>query len=443
MSEKMKLKIVLGIAAVFVLGVLAFSGFRADLPSTPDNVDEPLLPLPARWKILRSDFKGVGPLSGLAFEWEYFMVHDHGGRFTGSLGFVFSDPKGQLSEHGPFGFRIMPSGGSMAISGRYANGEKIADYDLFGVKNTVFSKESKNIRGELPELGRFAEISSSNWSGDSSTRLKLQGRSEHLAWDLDVSPDWADRLQPSQALHEPEVPFGPIVATDMGILPGEHWSVHMVWPRTRVVGSITRLDTGEVMPIDGHGYRENSWGSWDFVSDGWDFSILSDKASGVQWAWQTYHRSDSIDFLDVSFPHAGVMRKERFFANRKELGWNHPRWTYDATARQCVPLETTVVASNQRYVVQAKVDIGAEQIPMLSDATPITRMFFIQIHFPQISGSILDKETGKIVARFEGQGGGEFAVARQLWPHSVSADDCAHWGKKYARPFPEISPAVF
>lgn len=190
----------------------------------------------------------------------------------------------------------------------------------------------------------------------------------------------------------------------------------MIWSRTQVVGQIIYRPSGQALEIRGHGYRENSWGRWSLIFDGWDFAAGSNAASGVQWAFQTYHRSKALDYLDVSFLDRGQLQGERFRAARNELGWFHNHWAFDRQAQQCVPLDTTVVATNSRYRVEAQIAIDNRQAAILSGVTPLTNLFVIMEHFPRIEGQITRRGTGEVVAEFAGQAGGEFSYLRRLLP---------------------------
>jgi hypothetical protein len=218
----------------------------------------------------------------------------------------------------------------------------------------------------------------------------------------------------------------------------EVWNVDMLWPRTRVSGSLTRLDADETVAVEGHGYRENSWGRWAFNMGGWDFTVVSDAEARVLFAWQSYHhRSTALDYLDLAFVEGGRLRTVQFRAAAGELGWTHPDWTYDAAARQCMPQSTRIVADNGSYRVEAEAELAGRQAPMLSDLTAATRSFVIEIQFPLVSGTIRRSDSGELLARFSGQGGGEFAVARRGEDEAEpDRQACQAWGETFSSPMP-------
>lgn len=371
------------------------------------------------WNILGPDYLEPNLLDGLSLEWDYFMVHDSAGAFTGILGYVLADPRGLLGDgarFGPLEIDLMPSGGNLAISGELASGERVAEFVDFGLAATTASATTREFYA-----ARGDHAASIAPAGDA---LALDGRTDRFEWSLLVEHDWAARGD-----------FAPAFGDDMGVLPGEHWTVHMLWPRTRVTGEIVDRATGEVHAIDGHGYRENSWGRWAFAVDGWDFAILSDAASGVQWAWQSYHLSDTMDFLDVSFYDGGTLVKTQFRADRGELGWRHDQWSFRRQARQCAPRDTILVGQNESYRVEARIDIGDRQTALLSDATPITDAYVIMEHFPTITGSIVRRSDGAVVETFAGQAGGEISFLRS--PFRWAPDwACWLWGQQFSRPLP-------
>ncbi len=379
------------------------------------------------WNVLDSSYEGLNLLDGLSLEWDYFMVHDDQGRFTGSVGYLLSDPRGRLGgrAQGSLWPNIVPSGMNAAIAGSFGAEQAVAEFKGFGLANGAYSAALKTTDAVDPQGGdTFAKMDVKKLA-DGQPALQLSGRTDNFEWDLEVSQDWAHRGG-----------FEPVTGKDVGLIPGEHWTVEMLWPRTRVIGSITNRTTGKVTPIDGHGYRENSWGRWAFAEGGWDFGVASDDTSKVQWAWQSYHhRSTKLDFLDLSFVDKGELKKERFISGPESLGWTHPTWTFDRNTRQCVPLTSRVVAANDRYVVEADLDIGKNQVPMLSNVTTLTKIFFIQIQFPFVRGTIKNRATGKVVASFAAQGGGEFANLRSVLPNA-SDSACGIWGKKFSSKLP-------
>jgi len=235
-----------------------------------------------------------------------------------------------------------------------------------------------------------------------------------------------------------EVP--PTYIPDLGTLPSEHWTVHMVWPTTKVSGSMTNRVTGEVNAVDGHGYREDSFGRWLFALDGWDFAIFSDvereDGRGVAWQWQTYHRSSSgvANTVDVSFYDGADLKSLHFSAQNEDIGWYHDDWSFSKPSRQCVPRNAVVEAANDEYYIRAEIRIGESQVPLLSKATAVTGVYVINEWMPTINGSIVRQSDGSLVAAFEGIAGGEFSSLRNLLSDR-DASWCNNWGKShYAQP---------
>lgn len=359
------------------------------------------------WHILSPAYQKPSLLDGLSFEWDYLMIHDQQGRFTGIIGYFLSDPRDRL--HGFF----LPTGGSVAIAGEFNTTERVAEFASFDWRHTIASPDQREFHVSDPLSGTYAALKPIPASANQPDTLRLQGRTITFEWELSVTQDWSDR---DGLLSQANAPFSPVTASDFGLFPGENWTVDMVWPRTQVTGHMLYRPTGQLFEINGHGYRENSWGRWSLVFDGWDFAIASDAASGVQWGFQTYHRSKKLDYLDLSFIDQGQLQGERFHATRNELAWFHRSWTFDRQAQQCVPLDTTVIAANSRYRVEAHLAIDKRQVAILSSATPVTNLFFIMEHFPRIEGRIIRQGTGEMVTEFAGQAGGEFSYIRRLLP---------------------------
>ncbi|MFO0697050.1 MAG: hypothetical protein U0230_25980 [Polyangiales bacterium] len=376
----------------------------------------------AGWNILQPGYTTSSLADGLSLEWDYYMIHDRAGRFTGIIGYVLADPRRHLGSGTDANPRLdlIPSGGNAAVAGQWADGSFVSDYVNFGVDATHASATRREMDAVEPGGDRYASLVPL-----ADGTMQLEGRLDHVAWSLNVRKDWTDR---------PDFPAQ--LGTDMGFDLGEFWTVNMYQPRTLVTGTITNLVTGEVLEVDGHGYRENSYGRWAFVADGWDFAILSDAASGVQWAWQTYHHSDDMDYLDVSFRDGGQLKSLHLQADRRELGWVHDHWKWHSQARQCVPTDTRVVAQNADYRIEATISIGDRQVPLLSDATIVTSAYVIMEHFPIVSGRIVRRRDGSVVTTFRGQAGGEWSYARSALPWS-SDWACTVWGKpKFQRPLP-------
>jgi hypothetical protein len=166
---------------------------------------------------------------------------------------------------------------------------------------------------------------------------------------------------------------------------------------------------------------------------GWDFAVVSDAAAHVMWAWQTYHfKSTALDYVDVGFVDGNELKLIQFPA--AQIGWSHAGWTFDTVRRQCVPLDTTVVARNDAYRIEAKVTLAQRQVAMLSDATSATKQYVIMIQFPWVEGTI-QRADGTIVTSFAGQGGGEFSTTRAT-VDSMTDEECIAWGQKFSVPLP-------
>lgn len=424
----------LGLAVLASMGSLAEAQVHGlavkDGPVVTDDVNP-------GWNVLNGLYNKTSAVDGFTFEWQYFMVHD--AEFAGSIGYVLVDPKGRLGRpshdgtlangtRGSLPFSLMPSGTSVAIGGLWSDGRSFADYERLNHGNTVGSS-TKNFVGYDDKGAHFGELTELTPVTAQGGSFSLKGKTASAVWDLVVTPEWT-----ANASDAPNEPFGPITGTDMGYLPGERWTVHMQWPRTRVEGTITDLATGKTHNIAGHGYRENAWGRWNFAVDGWAFAILSDANSKVQWAWQSYHKSKRMDWLDVAFEDQGQAVKRRYFAKDQALSWKLSEWRFDKAARQCVPHNIAVEAVDADYRIKASYSLAGRQLPMLSNTTPLTRIFVIMVHAPYIEGVIENVKTGAVVSRFSGLGGGEFSVTRSLWSE-VSEKNCTAWGEKFNREF--------
>jgi hypothetical protein len=384
------------------------------------------------WNIFKKTYSRPSAIDGFSFEWQYFMIHDDQNQFTGSIGYVLADPRGRLGNAQPtnagdelkkrlFPLSLMPSGANVAIAGRWSDGSLFADYQRFS-SNYIIGQKSWDFMTQRNTQGYIAQLQEMQPVSAGEGLFQLTGETDSVTWALSVSPD---HLFGKSALE-----FPTMSGNDVGYLPTEHWNVHMEWPRTHVEGTITNKKTQQTYNIEGHGYRENAWGRWNFALDGWAFSIVSDETHRVQWAWQTYHKSKQMDWLDVSFIDQGTTRVRRFFAKNKELKWTLTDWFFDRKARQCVPNAFEIIAQDQDYRIRASYDLTGKQIPMLSTSTPLTNMYVIMIHTPYIKGVIENAKTGEVVTYFEGQGGGEFSTPRSLWK-DLSTTDCEQWGQRF------------
>jgi len=406
------------------------------------------------WDILQPEYlaevAGRGAMDGVTFQWDYFMVHDDD--FTGSFGTVVANPRNNWLTS-----NLMPTGGSVAIAGKFLSGSNagvmFANYYRFGKDGTpgpapegwyTASADSREFHGAAPR-GSQPDFYYGNIvpEGDG---LRLSGGTDDFEWDLLMTQDWTDRCDPDYLAAFPSVTGS---GSDVSNTPfpmnlfirNEFWSVDMAWMRTRAVGWIRNRNTLETFEIDGHGYRETAWGPWAFNYSGWDFIIASDEATQVQWSLQTYHHSEELDYLDVSFYDDGALKNERF-SLRGELGWVHQDWKYDTEARQCLPEDMTVIGRNDDYLVEAFVSIDDttedNQIPMLSDLTPFTKEYTIVIRAATVDVTIRRAGTGEAVAEFQEKvGGGEFGIARRPEGTTpLTEQECAIWGSFYTRPLP-------
>jgi hypothetical protein len=388
------------------------------------------------WNVLNGRYLQSSVSDMFTFEWQYFMVHDAAEQFKGSIGFVLVDPKARLgstsSGASRLPFDMLPSGPSVAVGGFWGDGSSFSNYERLGSSQQIGVQDKTFAAAD--GRGYFAELKEVETVTPTSGVFSLKGKSADAEWDLEVSPDWTHNNTNAYG-----TPFGPVVGTDVGPVPGERWTVHMQWPRTKVQGTMKNLRTGVTHTISGHGYRENAWGRFNFAFDGWAFAILSDARSGVQWAWQTYHRSKDMDWLDVSFEDDGKTVQRRFFAKDDTLRWKLGGWSFHREARKCIPNAVEVVAQDAEYRIRAKYDLAESQTPMLSSATALTKIFVIMVHTPMIRGTIERVATGEVVASFEGRGGGEFSTTRSILPHN-SPENCEQWGQRFAR---EYAPTPF
>lgn len=358
------------------------------------------------WNILQDDYRSFNVLDGFSLEWDYYSLHDENGNFTGSLGIVLADPEGKLggSDYEPL--NLMPSGINVALYGKFKGEDPFAIYVPFGLGQQAGVKGRSAYATR--ENGLFVEQIPVRGENGAQDTIIMRGNIGEYAWDLNIRQGFLD--------YAPLKPDTWVIGNDTnGLFDREHWTVNMIWPTTEVRGTITKLATGEVVSIDGHGYRENSFGRWAFVLGGWDFAFISDPETHVQWAFQTYHfNTEDLDYLDVDFLDKGTPVVQRFKAKEGELGWYHNDWNWDEDANQYVPDDLVVVAKNDLYTVEAYVTIGANESPLMSDVTRIVSTYTIFAQMPWISGTITRTETGEPVAEFDGQGGGEFAVMRSF-----------------------------
>jgi len=389
---------------------------------------------------------------GISLQWDYFMVHDDD--FTGSFGFVVANPRNDLLTR-----NLMPTGGSSAIAGKFLSGSDagtmVADYYRFSPNEVVGCETSADAHCYTASATDRSFYGRAGLGGDpdhyfgkielEGTGLRLSGATDNFQWDLLMEQDWTDRCPAYLAAFPSVTGFdagGSVPFPLNGVVKNEFWTVDMNWMRMHVTGTIRNRNTAEVFHIDGHGYREATWGSWAFNYSGWDFIIASDEATGIQWSLQTYHHSDVLDYLDVSFLDGPELKTERFENTAGELGFYHTDWKYDTEARQCVPEDLIVIARNDDYIVESVTTIDDttedNQIPMLSDLTPFTDAFTIVIRVATVDVTIRRTATGEVVGQFQDQvGGGEFGIARRPEGTAPLAEDACHaWGGFYTAPLP-------
>lgn len=364
------------------------------------------------WQIVSRDWPIGHVLDGFSSEWEYFTVHDKDGQFTGSIGYFAGDPRGRFSS--PILSKgVFPSGNSMAIAGMFKGGEKHAEFVNFGLTGFL-DGDSPEFDAAQDQGDQFARLTKLP-----DDQLALTGKTKNFAWDLTVKQAYVQRGH-----------FERLSSRDIGNFFGEHWTVDILWPRTEITGTMTNRNSGETFQIEGHGYRENAFGQWVFLNDGWDFGAFSGK--GVRWVWQSYHTSQDLDALDVCFQTEQGFQKLRFNGADDELGWQHEKWVYDQETKQCLPVETRVVGENESYRIETIMSYEDAYVPMLDAKSLVTKLYFIQIRMPIYRGVIFDKNTGDTLKRFSGRGGGEFSYNRKLHGRAISRQKCADWGKKFS-----------
>lgn len=154
------------------------------------NTEKTIQPLapesPLRgWHILSPAYQKPSLIDGLSFEWDYLMIHDHEGRFTGIIGYFLSDPRNRLK--GLF----LPAGGSVAIAGEFNTNERVAEFTSFDCQHMIASEERREFNGTDPATGSYATLEPIPASGDQPDTLRLQGRTTTFEWDLSVTQEWS------------------------------------------------------------------------------------------------------------------------------------------------------------------------------------------------------------------------------------------------------------
>lgn len=395
----------------------------------------------AGWQVLSPDYRDFHILDGLSLEWDYYSIHDDNGHFTGIIGYLVADPEGRLG--GDFSWLVpdlMPSGGNLAINGRFkdnaGNYTVNANYINFGL-GVDASADERYWYAQNPE-GQWGKLEP--YGGG----MRLSGESQDYTWDLFISQAWGEGDSPN--FHELKNATWEVGNDIEGFLPNEHWTVNPLWPTTYVTGTVTDKTRAETYNINGHGYRENSFGRWAFVAGGWDFWFMSDMNAKVSVGFQTYHYyTDDLDFMDLDFVDNGEAKTIRFYAKDGELGWKHDAWSWDVTSRQAVPKDVHIIADNGEYTADitatiVRMENGVEKLdyfPMLSDATVVTDKYIIQCLYPTYSGTIYRNADNSVVTTFSGIGGGEFSTARSIFDNFDPDAFEQMLGWIYSHPFPE------
>jgi hypothetical protein len=379
------------------------------------------------WRILQPDYNKNSYLDAISFEWDYFMIHSDA--WNGIVGYVLANPRGRA----PYlNWALLPNGNNVGVVGEIPGQKPVANYVNFGIDNTSINATQRAMVATGPN-GTYTDYKALPAGGpNGEPAFQLKGRTTDWEWDFLVTQDQVNR----DVLRQSSGAFGTDYGTDVGLLPEEEWNVDVTWPRTNVVGSVKYLKTGQIIPVNGKGYREDSWGKYLLSVDGWDFLVFGESsANGVTGTWQTYHKSDKMDYLDISFYDNGVLKMQRFDAYKNEMGWRHPNWKWDKDANSCVPTNTRIVARNSLYTVELDSAIGSRQTPILSNQTVGVSIFFIQEQFPTVTGKI-KRANGSVVTTFTARAGGEFSRTRDPAPwHSDFF--CNVWAlDKHSRPMP-------
>ena len=368
------------------------------------------------------------------------MIHDKKAGYFGILGHVINNPRTRLSHY----VQLLPDGGNVAMIGFMDNKTLHGDYTNFGAKNWVANSDTLNFFASRESNKSFAKTTErAQGSPNGQKAMHLEGRTPSYIWDLIAWQDWTSR---------PTVSPRAVSANDMGRLPNELWTVDILWPRSRIKGTITYLPTSKIYNIDAHGYRENSWGRYDVVTDGWDFYVFSEAAEdlaakgqneGVSLVVQTYHKSKQSDYTDVGFLDNGVPTTQRFWSKNGEMTIQHNNWFWSEDANQCVPIETQIALENATYRVNITAKMPpTHQTTLLSHITLPVGLYFIQDLFPEFTGEIIRKADGHTITTFQGGGAGEFSYAKAPTPISLSPTTCSIWGRAFDKLFPVNGPSL-
>jgi hypothetical protein len=390
------------------------------------------------WHILMPDYESRNLLDGISYEWDFYMIHDASRNFYATIGYLVSNPRGKRL----LNLKALPEGGNVAFIAQEPGEKPVAQYVNFGLQHYQASADQRSFYAQKPGSEIFGKETPLRGGGPGGMdAIRLEGRTDDYAWDLTVSPEWGDR---------DSAEYRPVVGKDIGLLPQESWTVDVVWPRTKVQGTVTALKSNEVFQIDGHGYRENSWGRYALVVDGWDFYVFSedrnalmeqgiDPNQGVSLTMQTYHKSTLLDYADISFYDQGELRRLRFKRSDGQMGWIHNEWAFNRDVHQCVPTDMELVLDNDDYRVEVKLDYPLQNHgALLSTATPLVAIFMIDEVFPHYQGTIINKKTGAEVRSFSGIGGGEFSFKKAGPFDFPSNATCARrLQKRFSAPLPQ------
>ena len=377
------------------------------------------------WHVLSDDYAEPHYLDGLSLEWDYYAFANRDGKFTGTIGITINDPRARLgNDSGLIAAGIVPalqpSGGNAAIIGRFADGTKKAEFLHFGLLNGTTKKAGKDLRTFDCAMDDGTGYSRQYPLPDGAggyAGIELEGESPTMRWDLTVTPLWPERIKNRGKTWR--------IGDDAGAWPGEHFTVNSIWLSIHVEGSIVRKDIDETIAIDAVGYREDSFGRYAFIIGGWDFAFGLDPASKTEFMIQTFYPfSRKLDYMYVEFQKDGQDVFREFRADKGQLAWKHDDWHWSNEAKICHPSTTKITAEDADYLVDVTVDIEKEYAPILSDITPMTRIYVITELMPAFSGTVKDRSTGALVATFSGRGGGEFSALRNLSGSAPSDEMC-------------------
>lgn len=398
----------------FVLIISACDDFAQDYADR--NMDKLRNPY-SGWNVLSDEYVKYKHLDGLTLEWDYFAVADKKGNFDGIIGLTINDPRGRLGDDDKWVIdglvpKLQPSGGNVAVVGRFNDGTKFAEFLHFGLLNETTKTAGKNLRTFDCTMddgsGYYTKqypIPDGNGGYDG---IKLEGESENIIFDLTVKPLWPERIAERGDAWR--------IGKDIGILEDEHFTVNIVWLTTEIKGTIIRKSTGEKINIDATGYREDSFGRYAFIAGGWDFGFLQDVKSGVGICFQSYHpNTTDLDYLHIDWEENGKLIFKEFRADEDQLTWIHDSWSWSYAAQLCHPDVTTLVAEDNEYLIEIDIEIYDEYIPLLSDTTIVTDAFVINEHMSWWRGTITKKSTGEVVKSFNKRGWSEFANARSFF----------------------------